>query len=308
MGSSQTRTSATRLRRTFHYRKYYKELGKKVRIKWIKAHQDDNGDVEKLSSSAQLNIMADHLATQHRKNGRFQSSENVDHQQDQRISISINGRRLTSQYDSSIRFHVNGYHLRQYIQQRRKWDDSTWEKVDFPLFELHFRRLRPSRQISHMKYVHDQQPLGVRRLQQALIKDPVLALCPCCNKTDENQRHLMCCSANQGRLKGWRQFRKESLTKDDPHPFWYCLTEGIEHWTANPSSTPFQPDLSQYAPHLRDPIAAAVASQNKIGWENILRGFLSRDWRELASLDLYNPNTCTRQSKRSPSESNGQSI
>lgn len=30
---------------------------------------------------------------------------------------------------------------------------------------------------------------------------------------------------------------------------------------------------------------------NKIGWENALRGFLSRDWRNLASLDLHNPKT-----------------
>ena len=100
----------------------------------------------------------------------------------------------------------------------------------------------------------------------------------------------MSCSANQGRLQGWRQFRKESLTKDDPHPFWYCLVKAIEQWIANPS-TIFESNLSQYAPHLREPIATAVASQNTIGWENALRGFLSWDWRTLVSLDLYNSKT-----------------
>lgn len=270
--------------------KYYKELGKKIRITWIKAHQDDHAALEKLSSSAKLNIMADQLATQYRRSGRHKSSETLDHQPGQKISISINGRKLTSQYDSSLRFHVNGYHLRQYIQTRRKWDDLTWDSVDFQLFELHFRRLRPSRQIAHMKFVHDQQPLGVRRYQQATIKDPVLSLCPCCHATKEDQRHLVCCPANQGRLTGWTQFRKEVLTKEDPHPLWYCLVAGIEHWTASPDSL-YCPDMSSYGPHLREAITRAVASQNKIGWDNALRGFLSREWRVLASLDIND--SCT---------------
>ncbi|KAI2494569.1 hypothetical protein MHU86_19939 [Fragilaria crotonensis] len=53
--------------------KHYKELGKKIRISWIKAHQDDQVTGDKLSSSAKLNIMADNLATQHRRKGRHQS-------------------------------------------------------------------------------------------------------------------------------------------------------------------------------------------------------------------------------------------
>jgi hypothetical protein len=35
--------------------KYYKALGKKIRITWIKAHQDDHVNEDKLSSSAKLN-------------------------------------------------------------------------------------------------------------------------------------------------------------------------------------------------------------------------------------------------------------
>lgn len=165
----------------------------------------------------------------------------------------------------------------------------TWDSVDFPLFELHFRCLRPSRQIAHMKFVHDQQPLGVRRFQHATIKDAVLALCPCCHATKEDQRHLICCPANQGPLTGWSQFRKDVLTKEDPHPLWYCLVAGIEHWTASHDSL-YCPDLSSYGP-LRESITRAVASQNKIGWDSALRGFLSREWWVLASLDTND--SCT---------------
>jgi hypothetical protein len=80
---------------------------------------------------------------------------------------------------------------------------------------------------------------------------------------------------NQGRVNGWRQYRKDNLTKEDMHPFWHCLVEGIEHWTTAQEST-YAPDLNSYSPHLRESIRVAVASQNAIGLDTALRGFLSR--------------------------------
>jgi ribonuclease HI len=73
--------------------KYYKELGKRVRIRWVKAHQDstEGTDITKLSIPAQLNIKADHLATEYRLHGRKRSSSNLDHQPGQGISFSIMG-------------------------------------------------------------------------------------------------------------------------------------------------------------------------------------------------------------------------
>jgi hypothetical protein len=142
--------------------------------------------------------------------------------------------------------------------------------------------------MAHMKFVHDQQPLGVRRLQQSNITDDTLALCPCCTAREENQIHSMRCDQNQGRVTGWRQFRKDSLTKADVHPFWHCLVEGIEHWTAA-QECQYVPAINSYSPHLRESISEAVTSQNAMGWDNALRGFLSRKWRDLASLDMHNP-------------------
>ena len=273
-------------------KKCYDELGKRVRIRWIKAHQDTDIPHDKLSELAKLNVQADQLATNYRLRGKRKSSPFVDHQSGQRISVSIHGRRLTSQYDSSIRFHVNGYHLRKYIQERRGWDDKTWDQVDFVRFEQHLKRLTPLRQISHMKFIHDQQPLGTRRLQQAMIHDETLSLCPCCTTTIENQAHLLRCRDNQGRIDAWRAFRKVTLTKEDPHPFWHCLVEGIEHWTQHADNN-YLPDVTAYPPHLRRALAAAALSQKEIGWENSLRGFLSTEWIHLVSLDMNDQTSCS---------------
>jgi hypothetical protein len=205
----------------------------------------------------------------------------------QKVSVSINGKRLTSQYDSCIRFHVNGYHLKHSIQRRRGWDEASWNKVDFQHFSQHFRRLAPNKRVSHMKFVHDHQPLGTKRLLHAKIKDDSLALCPRCQTTVEDQPHLLHCPCNMGRIDGWKKCRQSVLQKDDPHPFWHCIVEGIEHWTK--SQDPPTMDLTLYPPHLRMALTTAMASQTKIGWDNALRGFLSTDWMELASLDLESP-------------------
>ena len=69
-------------------------------------------------------------------------------------------------------------------------------------------------------------------------------------------------------------FRKSALSKTGIHPLWHCLVEGIELWSDLPG-TKYQPDLSNYPPHLRKPLATAVESQTAIGWQNALRGFLS---------------------------------
>ena len=140
--------------------KCYNKLGKRVRIRRvINAHQDSAEEtvIAKLSVPAQLNIKADHLATEYRLHGRKRSSANLDHHPGQGISFSILGQRIPSQYDNPIRFHVNGYHLRQYLQERHGWTDKVWQEVDFPRFSQHLKRHPLTKSISHLTFVHDQQ-------------------------------------------------------------------------------------------------------------------------------------------------------
>jgi hypothetical protein len=96
-----------------------------IRISWIKGHQDDKKAYDTLPLRARLNIDADRLATRHRLQDKKEVKENTNHIAAQQISISINGIRIQSQVESSIRFHVNGYHLRQIMQAKHKWSDSA---------------------------------------------------------------------------------------------------------------------------------------------------------------------------------------
>ena len=265
----------------------YRELRRQFRPEWVKGHQDSLQSYERLPFKARLNIDADFLATRYRLRGRLKSSPLVDHQTGQKVSILINGKRLTSQFDSCIRYHINGYHLRRYMQEKHSWSDCTWDDVDFHLFGQHFKRLPPHLQVTHMKRVHGQLPLGKRRYEQSRIKEPTLKLCPCCKFQDETADHLLRCVDNPVHSTSLQQLRRDILT-GDIHPARYLIMEGIELWTT--SSQQFSPTVHQYPAHLRDHIAAALELQGSIGWQEATSGLLSKQWSALSCLDMHNPN------------------
>jgi hypothetical protein len=224
-------------------------LRRSIRRIWVKGHQDTRSQ-HLLSIPAQLNIAADTLATEYRLHGSLNSSAEIDHRNQQQCYISINGSRLTSQYNECIRYHVNGYHLRRYIQEKYDWPDSVWNDVDFVLLGSHYRRLNPRLQITRSKIVHDQLPLGERRFKQSTTKDPVLSLCPCCRTSVEDTTHLLRCSLNSHRLSNMTSLRR-SICNEDCHPVRYILWSGMSHWLLTADAEPFHPKLDEFPPHFQ---------------------------------------------------------
>ena len=262
-----------------------RELRRPIQITWIKGHQDDKTEYDKLPRLAKLNVDADKLATDHRISHSTQSSPIINHLPSSRVSISINGRRLTSKIDEAIRFHVDGYPMRIYLQHKHSWSDKVWDSIDFYLFGRHFKKLKPSAQTAHMKVVHDQQPLGKRRLQQSSIQDPVLQLCPCCKTAPETQFHLLQCTANPERTEIMSTFKK-AATDSKLHPVKYILSAGIYSWLTDPS-VPYNPTLTDFPSHHHDELSAALAEQEHIGWDKAVLGFLSKKWQSSASVDMF---------------------
>ncbi|KAI2489451.1 hypothetical protein MHU86_25142 [Fragilaria crotonensis] len=258
-----------------------KEIRRKITFRWIKGHQDNLQSYSKLPRSVQMNIDADFLATRYRKRGKLRPSQKIDHQPEQRISFSINGVRVTSQYDDCIRYHVNGYHLRRYMQEKKQWSDITWNDIDFELFGTHFRRLTAAQQIHQMKAVHDQLPLGTTRYKRSSVPSPSLKLCPCCKSTDEDSTHFFRCAHNPIQQPGLVSLLKEK-SYPQAHPLRKLLVGGLRHWIATGHSD-FCPDLTAYPPHMKETVDLALKQQNTIGWDNAFRGFLSKKWYELST-------------------------
>ena len=269
------------------------DIWRPFKMIWVKGHQESVLPRVSLSLASLLNIQADQLATAYRTNGSCVSSTHVPHIDEQQCSLSINGVRLTSQYDECVRFHVNGYHLKQYAMSSNGWSNDVWNEIDFDVFGAHFRRLRPNQQASQMKLVHNQLPLGERRYRQAPIKEDSLRLCPCCKATAETNEHFLQCAANPARLQSLSKLKLDIQTSDI-HPVRYLLFAGICHWLQN-QDTPFDPSIREFPEHLLAPIKAALASQARIGWHQAVKGYFSKHWSALANLDMHHPTNSDRQ-------------
>jgi hypothetical protein len=254
----------------------------KVKHQWIKGHQDSSL-TRILSVPAILNIEADSLASGCRTIGSLRSRPGCKHSHPQQFSISINHQRLTGQFDECIQCHVNGNHLRHYLQEKTSWSDNVWDTID-----KHYCRLSSRQQITRTKFVRDQLPLGDRRFQQAPTKDPLLSLCPCCKVTVENINHLLrytSCPQQVSHVKAL----KAAISTSNTHPERYVILADILHWLDHADSVPFTPSLSKYEPRFITLLQEAFQSQACIGWGNALKGFFSKSWREIASHDFHNP-------------------
>jgi hypothetical protein len=200
--------------------------------------------------------------------------------------LFINGSPVTSNYDACVRFHINGYHQRTVIQKTENWQDKVWDLVDFYTFGCHFCRLRPAIRTQHFKFVHEVLPLGIQRFREATIKDDALKLCPCCKVTDETPYHFLRCASNPALNSSLSVFRSDVITSD-AHPIRYLIADGICHTTT--SDLPFSPITDQYPSHFHHQIAAALSSQQLIGWNSAMKGYLAKDWADMAQMDMHQP-------------------
>jgi hypothetical protein len=266
------------------------DLRTRIRIHWVKGHQDTTAKQSTLSLASRLNILADALATNYRKSGRLKSTKAVAHESEQGISIAVNGIRLTSQYDACIRFNINGYHLRNYMQEKKGWPNKVWESVDFYTFGKHFRRLQPHQQSTWMKFVHNQLPIGERRYVQATVKADSLRSCPCCKNKHETMSHFLQCSSNPVFASSLQTLRADICTPE-LHPVRSLIYAGLHHYFSGSSTGEFQPSLNSYPLFLRDSLRIALASQAEIGWQHAAQGFLSNLWRDIACRPVFQPGT-----------------
>jgi hypothetical protein len=265
-------------------------LRRKVRPVWVKGHQVISGRSRQRKDIADNN-RADQLATWYRSNCKFcQSIEYTEHTPEARVTISVNGIRLVGQEEATLRYHINGYHLRQYIQSRQRWTNKVWDSIDFEVFGRFYCKLNPQTQLSHSKFIFDQWYTGVKRARVSQTNDVDLDLCPCCKQHGETTDHILQCTANPEHDKSVRELgRRLSLT--EYHPIFPILKASIMAWL---KGEVYSPDIDEFPRKLQDRIRKALNEQERIGWNNAIKGYLSVEWRLLADLSPYG-NTCDEQ-------------
>ena len=218
----------------------------------------------------------------------------IPHFPEHKITISINGVRFPSKIDEQLRFHINGSYLKQHLQRRYGWNEKLWYLIDFETFGRHFTTLPVHKQVQHMKFVHDIQPIGSHYAKFASSTTDHMSVhdstyCPCCRTEVETQTHMLHCSANPRRRQTLIDFTKKCKRRD-ANWFLPIFADLIGQWMADSTKTPtFDKCRDTFLRHDIIPIAysslvqQAIIDQTMIGWIHAVRGFLSKSWLQLAS-------------------------
>ncbi|KAI2511186.1 hypothetical protein MHU86_3151 [Fragilaria crotonensis] len=264
-----------------------KSTRSKITSVWVKGHQSGSA-IARISNRQQQDVIgnnrADHLATWYRdQSGKRQSRERTDHEDGAHISISINGIRLVSQLDSCIRYHIDGYHIRQYTQARNKWSNTTWNTVDIEGLGAYRSKLSPADQIAHTKFMFDQWHTGDKRYKVSAVKDSSQLQCPCCKGGKETTTHVLQCEANPSHDKSLKTFRA-AMAALTHHPVHQIITSRITAWIKK--ETPASIDIAEFPSKFRVGLKKALQDQDDMGWEQALKGFLSVEWRHLLTYGI----------------------
>ena len=157
---------------------------------------------------------------------------------------------------------------------------------DHKLFSQHFRTLDFHHQLQHMKFVYDQQPLGVRIQQRSTSElSESVDKCPCCSVHREDQVHFLRCTFNPSRSGVLLDF-VTSMRSSDSHAVSHVIMIGISKWLADDEIPLDQWDLSIYPPHMRSNLHTAIKDQTHIGWLSCLKGFLCLAWSQVSNQSM----------------------
>ena len=112
-------------------------------IKWVKSHQDNSTPFDSVPRHAQLNVMADQLATAYVKlpNPRFKLCNNSLFFPSSQVSLLVNGQKVTTHFQDAIRFHINGTSLQKHLQTSRgHWINNVCNTIDFQGLGLAYKQ------------------------------------------------------------------------------------------------------------------------------------------------------------------------
>jgi hypothetical protein len=106
----------------------------------------------------------------------------------QLISLKINGQRFPSNWDTNLRWTINGSYLKTYVKSKHGWDEATWNLIDFEFVKAYCTPTKSTGRYKWFKFMHNLQSVGERKQKMnRRAEDVNISMCPCCNQQMETQ-------------------------------------------------------------------------------------------------------------------------
>ena len=181
---------------------------------------------------------------------------------------------ITSRYKEVVLQQSTGPDLRNYIQDKNSWTQSTMDMVNWSAHGKAFRN-QISRRIHLSKLLHECLPTFHQLNKYGGSHRP----CPACLSPDETRDHILRC-LDPPRVE-WRRQYWEALAKFHAEyrtaaPLLvHVLKSALEEWFQSTTDIEVSPILyPQEVRHL-------VLQQNAIGWRQLFNGRFTVEWAKL---------------------------
>jgi hypothetical protein len=266
--------------------------GRKTQSQWVASHQDKDhnwntiDDLKTLNipNNAILNIWCDKEATEARKNHLTQCADVYPQERWALFTSDPTPHKITGKLDNCILRQLYHDSLARYIHRKHLICPSTLDQLDTNSLHQVLSTQRVYQRANMIKIIHRWIPTQEFLYHQRRVTD---TLCPRCHQNPEDAKHILICSDTQA-----SSFRQKALYE--------TLTSLLQHNTSIHILQAMEENLchhlavqtkSRYIAPFIDRVTSrkvrtCVKHQNIIGWDNFMRGYISKHWNAINDLSM----------------------
>jgi hypothetical protein len=200
-------------------------------------------------------------------------------------TLIIDGKEVTSNISHHLRKAAYSKEIKDLLNKYNKWKgdtiDNIWWKIHGPCIDETIGKEK----IFIQKFIHGTLPCNYRNNKKYPYKSKY---CTMCNdqQTVEDQMHVLKCKKCPERVSRRDQFQKDLqrllITLGTQETTTRVITQYIGDYLQEKSFKDIKTITPDASIHLRN----TLIEQNKIGWENFLKGRICIEWGELYKHDI----------------------
>jgi len=243
------------------------QLPIKITFEHVKGHQD-NGQSLALSWTAWMNIKMDARAKQWAGTS-FQGPDQYTIPY-KGWKCAIHGYCVIKKLQTMLHEHINRIALQQHWASKNCYSKGTAYMVDWDAADQAMRTLPQAHRRWVTKSAAKFLPYGQNMKRWKLRSSTTCPPCPQCQALEETKQHIFQCQATESKMQ-WDMVIT-SLDKwmkaQNTHPgIWHDIIEGLSRWQEGHESS-------------KNPQTMAAQEQTLLGWELMMEGVISKQWRE----------------------------
>lgn len=260
--------------------------------KWVKGHQDDNGDIRSLPRQVALNVRMDSDTKQaYALPQQWQTQRHIPVFRSEGCAIYIGDRKITYNLHMNLCERWHEEEAKTYLLQRHHLNADLIPLVSWQAMRNGLSKLSPHRRATAVKAIHRHLPTQEKLFKQGRVT--MSSICTRCLQREETNAHVYCCTNTDAvtqRKKDWMDLWKHlhrNRTAKVIEQTWHTHLQPL---LGIPLGNSVIDGLQLVHGDLEALVQLAIDEQTQIGWDKLLFGFGTITWKTIQEfMDEHNP-------------------